>query len=301
MIPGLKHQAIGLLIVAISASPSIAADTLADSDTSPILPPSIFDPHKNLIERIPSILWPTYISVDADTACFSTGEKVPTDVRGVLQRCEGRHLVVDFGRFGVRTISPEKTNFYVQVMDLLKGEARKEHPNLTAQIGNKLMAFGPPHGVGPVKLEQMVDTRLYALVYLGDYTEATASQLMDLGRAYFQLLIQIPQIKCVILPKSKMYYDFAYTVILPVPFIAPYLCAGYIESLTHRTNDATSLVLVDSEGKILGRRDDISTEASLAQELEAALRELGIDWSYKPREMSTLPETADDATDATLP
>lgn len=234
-------------------------------------------PSAERLSAIPSAFWPQFI--EPTEAITKDGATISTGARGVLLRCEGEKLIVDFGRWGIHAIHPHKTNFFEQVLALMKGEQTKDFPNLTLQIGNKLMHFGEDNQPKRIHMDEVKDTGYYLLLYLGDYETDTAEHLYRLGLHYERLKELVPGLTAVVMPLERKFYDFGYTVSLPVPFIFPHMRQGYIKSLHHVSDQFPVLVLADAEGAIYYQSTPGFDVSELSQEVQTALITVGIDAS----------------------
>ena len=233
--------------------------------------PQVVSSSVTRIQAIPSILWPQYIETEEVVELPLNGNTIKKGARGVLQRVEGEALVVDFGRWGIQEIDPLQTNFYEEVLKLMKGETGKDFPNLTIQIGNKLMHFGVDNQPRRIHIAEVKNTKYFLLLYLGDYNEQTASHLYNFGLLYEDLKSLVPELMIAVMPLDRKYYDFGYTVSLPTPFIFPHMRQGYIKSLKHTTSgNYPALVLTDAEGALLYKSQEGFTWDEFQSEIQAA-------------------------------
>lgn len=171
-------------------------------------------------EQIPSSYWPPY--VETTETIVNVENEIKADTRGVLLRVEEDQLLVDFGRNGVASIDPIATNFHEEAQKLMSGESKKEFPNFSLQLGNKLMTFGRGERSGPLRFQEVVGTKIYILLYLDTYSPELAQPLIDFGEAYKELKAEWPNIEVVLMPRDRKFYDFGATVGYAVPYITPH-------------------------------------------------------------------------------
>lgn len=233
------------------------------------------------LDQIPSAFWPQYVSTLREISpSLSKGKVIPSGVRGTLQRCEANEIVVDFGRFGITKLKPELTDFYEQMLDLIKGRKKKEYPNLTIQIGNKLMTFDPDQGKpGPIDFEFVRNSGVFVLLYLDTYNVEDAPYLNRLGDAYTSLRAAYPSITGVIMARERSIYDFAFTIGYSIPLIAPHFREGYIKSFAHLPS-YPELIMVDANGRVLYRSGKVAIDG-LVDELELAIQKASFSWTYE--------------------
>lgn len=212
------------------------------------------------LEEIPSAFWPPTIKTISEIQ-LSNGN-IPKNYRGALMRIEEDSLIVDFGRHGVQMISPEGTDFYDRLTDYITGAEEKEFTNLALQVGNKLMDFGRGEESGAIRFEEIKDTEVYVFIYLDSYTPDMAEPLVELENHYQRIKAQYPHIEFVVMPKDREFYNFGFTVEYSIPFIATHMRIGYIKSLAHDPTEFPTIVITDSNGRLLTK-------------LEANLEELG--------------------------
>lgn len=234
--------------------------------------------NRHELQAIPSQFWPQYVTTVRPVAVDEDTE-IPAGTRGVLQRCETHAVLVDFGRWGVHPVDPLATDFFEGLLAVMKGEAVKDFPNLTFQIGNKLMHFGPDKTPRRIQMSAVKDTRHYLLLYLGEYDPAGVDALRDFGANYGEHLQALsPELTVAVFPASRRYYDFGYTVGFPVPFIFPHMRTGYIESLSHTGPHLPKLVLVDAEGALIYETHGPMKWSELSSKISEALAR--IDQAY---------------------
>lgn len=231
-------------------------------------------------EQIPSAFWPPF--VETTEKIVYREKEIKVDTRGVLLRVEEDQLLIDFGRNGVATVDPNATNFYEEVCELMSGASKKEFPNFSLHVANKLMTFGRGKKSGPIRFEEVVGTKLYILLYLDTYSPELAQPLMKFGKAYKDLKAGWPEVEVVLMPRDRKFYDFGATVGYAVPYIAPHMRIGYIKSLTHGVDTPPAFAAVDNNGRMLYRSEAPLALEDLSNSLENLLNELGIPWS-KPR------------------
>lgn len=227
------------------------------------------------LRAIPSAFWPKY--VEPTEPILLDGSTIREGLRGVLLRCEGNELIVDFGRWGIHSIDPNKTNFFENVLALMKGEQNKDFPNLTLQIGNKLMHFGEDNQPKRIHMDAVRDSKYFLLLYLGDYDNNTAEAVYEFGLRHERLKELVPSLTAVVMPVERKFYDFGYTVGLPIPFIFPHMRQGYMKSLYHVSDEFPMLVLTDAEGALFYQSTPGFDVSELPQEVEAAFASIGID------------------------
>ncbi|MGB0763460.1 MAG: hypothetical protein ACPGO0_05885, partial [Acidimicrobiales bacterium] len=138
-------------------------------------------------EDIPSAWWPVHVVTSIELESKETGKTVKEGSRGTLLRVENDLLVVDFGRFGVRKVSPKKTDFFDQVSHYMMGKETKEFANFALQIGNKLVDFGSGKDSGPIRFDDVKETKLYVLVYVDNYEDDQSEALKGLSAFYEEL------------------------------------------------------------------------------------------------------------------
>jgi len=267
-----SRQLLIFSVLAFALLPAHARDSTGGVDVA--------DPYR--AEEIPSPLWPTFVETTRNhTADDATHIKKNT--RGTLQRCEGDHLIVDFGRHGIARIPVEKTDFYGRVSELMLGEESKQFPNLIFQIGNKLMRFEAGGEPRHITFDEAKIKRHVVLVYLSDYGKTDARDFHEFASAYAELTDEAPSIIACVLPTDRKWYDVAYTIGAEVPFMVTHMRRGYIKSLAHGVEQYPALILADANGKILYRSAEGIRLPDLDDELENAARALGLDWQ-KPLE-----------------
>lgn len=232
-------------------------------------------------EEIPSAFWPTF--VETTQRIVRDEKEIDADTRGVLLRVEGNELIVDFGRRGVVDLDPKKTNFFEEVTKLMSGEEEKQFPNFSQQLGNKMMTFGRGKDSGPIRFREALRIRIYILLYLDQYSPSLAPALMEFGQAYEHLKERWPMLEVVLMPRDRTFYDFGATVGYSVPYIAPHMRLGYIDSLNHGADSQPAFVAVDDNGRVLYRNTTALDWEDLPDSLESLVNELGLAWS--------LPET----------
>ena len=223
-------------------------------------------------EQIPSSYWPPY--VETTETIVNVENEIKADTRGVLLRVEEDQLLVDFGRNGVASIDPIATNFHEEAQKLMSGESKKEFPNFSLQLGNKLMTFGRGERSGPLRFQEVVGTKIYILLYLDTYSPELAQPLIDFGEAYKELKAEWPNIEVVLMPRDRKFYDFGATVGYAVPYITPHMRIGYIESLSHGVDTTPALVAVDDNGRILYHSAEPLNWDDLSNSTENLLNEL---------------------------
>lgn len=226
------------------------------------------------LEQLPSALWPTFVVLED-----SEGLSAKTGARGILIRVVGDELLVDFGRDGLMTIDPRRTNFLEAIKQAISDHEEKDFPNLALQIGNKLMRFDRGENSGAIRFKHVEEKVLYILLYVDQYSPDLAQELLDFGAAYADLEDRFPELIVVIMPNDRTFYDFAATTGYGVPMITPHVRRGYINSLAHRVSDYPAFVACDANGKVITKSKEGLSWKHLSQELETLLSPIGIDWS----------------------
>lgn len=229
---------------------------------------------KTSVEQLPSALWPGQIN--AIQNIIEGEKKVPIGSKGILQRCEGNDLVVDFGRHGIVTVHYSQTNFVEELSKLLNGEKVKDFPNLTIQIGNKLMTFGRGDQSGQIHMDEVKATKVFIILYLDIYNPKQALDLYKFGLAYETLKRRYPDITALIMANDGNYYNFGFTIGYKVPFISKHMRKGYINSLYHQPPSYPHLLLADPNGRILYHSEENLSFKNLSKELKNAVRSIGI-------------------------
>lgn len=227
---------------------------------------------------LPSSLWPQFVETTRDIE-VADSKTIKNDTRAVLLRVEGDELLLDFGRNGISKVNPKDTDFYTRVHEFMTGTSTKEFPNFALQIGNKMMTFGRGSESGPIRFKEAEALEIYILLYLQDYDPDFAQELFNFGLAYDDLKEKWPSIEVVLMPRDRKFYDFGATVGYSVPFIAPHMRAGYINSLQHGIDTPPGFVAVDNNGRILARSEAPVAWDHLIKELEGFVQEIGIPWS----------------------
>lgn len=261
----------GLFLIIFLGNTSFAKEELNTLEELPALQGAKI---KFELEQLPSGLWPTFIQLKDSR---SLAKKV--GFRGTLLRIESDQLLVDFGRHGLIKVDPHQTNFFDEIMAHIKNKKVKEFPNLTLQIGNKLMRFDQGEKSGAIRFEEIETKVLYILLYLDRYSPDQAQDLLDFGTVYSYLEKCYSNLIVVLMPNDRTYYDFGATTSYPVPMIAPHMRRGYIDSLAHQIVTYPTLVACDANGKILARSDSTLTLKNLPSALESLLRLIDIDWN----------------------
>lgn len=226
------------------------------------------------ISTLPSALWPAFIIATEDIN--GDKKKISKGTRGVLQRCEGNELIVDFGRKGLVKIDYLKTDLVERISKSLNREEVKNFPNLTMQVGNKLITFGRGKESGPIHMDEVKNTGVFIFLYLDTYDPNQAKDLYKFGRAYEDLKTKYPNFTAIIMAKDKAYYDFGYTIGYNIPFITPHVRKGYMDSLYHQVSDYPCLLLADPNGRILYLSEKNLSFENLSKELKNAVRSIGI-------------------------
>ena len=228
-------------------------------------------------EEIPSPLWPTYVRIT--TEAHEADNNLPKNgTRGVLQRCEGDQLVVDFGRHGVMRVPVENTDFYERAAKLMLGETSKQFPNLVQQIGTKLMRFSTDGEPTHVAFDEAKEKKYFLFVYLGEYEDAEIGAFYEFTQEYSRFVAKNDSLIGCVLPVARKWYDLSFTLGADLPFISTHLRAGYIKGLGHDVTNYPALVLTDANGKILYRSPEDLRWGDLAGQLEPIAATLGIGW-----------------------
>jgi len=236
---------------------------------------------QSTVEALPSATWPQYV-VNRVPVHTDSGKVISPQNRGTLIRCEGNELLIDFGRYGIIRISPEKTDFYDTLGKLVNGSLSKTYPNLTQQIGNKLIRFDLKKGGQQIPMDLVKNTEVYVLVYLAEITQERVQPLLDLGEAYKDLSAKYPQLTMVLATQNKKAYDFAYTVDYSIPMIIPHMAASYIQCMGHKPSSQTMIVLADPNGHILYKKEITpQNEKELSSQVVESLNQIGILWRYE--------------------
>jgi len=206
-----------------------------------------------ILENIPSAYWPSQVT---STQKIVTAEKtISTKNRATLIRIEGNSLLLDFGRFGIHTVAPEKTDFYELLSDYISGEREKEFTNMSLLVANKLMDFGRGDESGAIRFDTVKDLELYILIYLDQYTPEMAVPLVEFEKAYSALKSQHPYAEVVLMPVDREFYNFGFTVGYSVPFISTHMRIGYIESLAHDPSSHPYMAITDANGRLLHKSE----------------------------------------------
>lgn len=224
-------------------------------------------------ESIASKHWPTFV-VGKEPIVTEANKTVPANYRGTLIRHENGKLIVDFGRHGVHHVNPEQTDFSVNVEMIKNGQLDKEYPNLTYQIGNKLIAFSREIGEQQIRLQEVAQTKVYIFIYLNTFEKEHAESFVRLGEYYLETRKDAPETIAVILTKDRAYYDFAYTVGHPIPLITPHFRKGYINSFDHGIEEENVILACDANGQILFESPRNLEIDNLQPSLEEALAQV---------------------------
>lgn len=203
---------------------------------------------------IPSQFWPQYITTLEKVPVEGSSKKVPANTRGVLQRCQQNRLLVDFGRHGTVLISPNGTDFYQTLLTAIQNPLKKELPNLSKQIGNKLVEFseGSPR---PIPMESISLTEYYLFLYLDDLNANQARGLNKLSLLYNQSKKTFPGLTFVVIPNSLDVYKYFAQTKCPLPLFPPFLSKAYNKSLQHSPSTYPAIIVTDNNGKVVFRTD----------------------------------------------
>lgn len=200
--------------------------------------------------------WPSQIETTGTLLDHETVEgnskSIKQGTRGLLQRIESGKLLVDFGRHGLHWLEPRETN----IADLYGPNQRDsealEYPNLTSQIGNKMVRF-VGRDATHILISENAETEYYISIYVGQMDQDTALILQYLDRLQPQLGLEHPQIRCVVFAGADRWYGYFMTAFNRLAIIIPHMRLSYAAAIHQEPAALPSLVVADAYGRIIHR------------------------------------------------
>lgn len=228
-----------------------------------IFPPLLLATENDRKDAIPnSRYWPFRVEL---TQPFVRNDRpaspLPEGMTGVLIRAQSDGLIVDFGRFGLYSVSPEITDFQNRVHEIQAGILEKSDPNYVNMIGPRLIQPGKD---APAKfpLARTRAAKAFLFVYVTD-----RDSLASLEAEFASVSKDLENVVAILIPQFP-YTDLEINSLLnrhnlPCKAFLDFLCQPYIHSLHHSPEGKNRTVLTDMEGKILQETNGIHIQPAL--------------------------------------
>lgn len=192
----------------------------------------------------------THSNIDGNSVNLRAGE------RGILQRVENGQLLLDYGRDGLFWLKPEATDYYTGYGLLESGQVSKQFPNLTGQIGNKLVNFKNPKG-SHVTMDLNVSVKNYIIFYVDTSSKLDMTLLNAMKRFLATYDYDRSEVRFLYFLSSLQGYLHVRNLGLDMDTLTPHMRQGYIDALHQQPAPKPSFVISDAEGQILARSDTI--------------------------------------------
>ncbi len=200
--------------------------------------------------------WPSQVEaaltlLDHETVTGDT-QKIKKGSKGLLQRIENDKLLVDFGRHGVHWLEESETNIKSLYGPNQRDTDALEYPNLTAQIGNKMVRF-VERDAEHIVIADNANINYYISIYIGNVTTDTAIILQYIDQLQPQLDKDLPDTRCVVFAGANRWYGYFMTAFNRLPIMIPHMRLSYAAALHQEPETLPSLVVADAYGRIIHR------------------------------------------------
>lgn len=193
--------------------------------------------------------WPYRIELRQDVETMHLKEGQIGVLVRAYEKSEGQvKLLVDFGRNGMHSVSPDWTDIQERIFQIQTGGMAKDMPNYVQLLANKFVLLRPEDNY-KLKLEEFEDYEGFAFLYPTSARGMHA--LLDLAKHDDSLHQSI----ILVLPDFDMDPEQMRREIreyhLEAGYLFPHLLNPYRKTLSHDVDGADVLIVTDKDGRIL--------------------------------------------------
>lgn len=211
-----------------------------------------------------SALWPDKVAVNISLTGKKHGNKLKPGHEGILLRVEDGKCLVDFGHSGIFSISTNDTDLIERAQDNV-GARNFDSQGLFNFRYTKF--FVDPMSFRGLQIKDLEPYRAFALFYLNFPEDKEGAEKIAKFTKDYHTELQNEQIGVLLLPTGDINKHLAtfITLDLTMPIIAEFIRDGAFHTLQHDIGSESAVVMIDKNGRILGKQDltDFNAKALL--------------------------------------
>lgn len=200
--------------------------------------------------------WPFFVRLSEPVTSPENGRVIKAGTRAVLIRVEDQEILADFGRNGLIRLPFSKTNILHEAAKLSR-QPRKADGLLSSELFNKFFRISEGRAVGCTRAT-FGEARYVLFLYtdLGD--QSLDSFHHEINGFAARASVESPELTVAAIPSKTTEEELVKNCLrleVGFPVMYHFLSEGYRRVLSHDIAGLPALVLVDHNGRILGRLD----------------------------------------------
>lgn len=210
-----------------------------------------------------SAFWPNRVSLVNELSVVADGREVTLAPgwEAILLRVEDGKILADFGRHGIHTLEPEKTDFNERVEALRSGKSSKDLPNLVRMIGDKCARWtGEGVEIKRSRMEDFTDRKIIVFLHVNPNQPDSLAVARSLQEPYRRWMDEGRPVEIIMISThadlAPIYAENAPTWLA----ILPGLMSSYRQVLSHPVENPPAIVVSDVEGKLLQSFDGVTVD-----------------------------------------